>query len=151
MEAKELMLGDWVRISDDDTHEYFDAQIKGVDFLDNVYAQIPGEEKPCPFSIDCVEPVPLTPEILEKNGWSHSQLHGSYGRKGMRIDGPPYEELPDGIKNLLDFAQWSIDEEFQYHLLEIYMWRGSIRLWVNYVHELQHALRLCGIDKEIVV
>ena len=69
----------------------------------------------------------------------------------MRIDGPPYEELPDGIKNALDFAQWSIDEEFQYHLLEIYMWRGDIRLWVNYVHELQHALRLCGIDKEITV
>lgn len=127
MEAKDLMIGDWV----------FDEQM-GIPVP--VCSIREGRECLC-------RPIPLTPEVLEKNGWSHTKLHGSYGRKGMRIDGPPYEELPDGIKNALDFAQWSIDEEFQYNLLEIYMWRGNIRLWVNYVHELQRALRCCKLNE----
>ena len=141
MKPEELMLGDWVYMDQND----IPRTISDIDRFGTVQS----------FGIaryvNNIYPIPLTPEILEKNGWSHTKLHGSYGRKGMRIDGPPYEELPDGIKNALDFAQWSIDEEYQYHRLDIYMWRGNIRLWVNYVHELQHALRLCGIDKEIVI
>jgi len=146
MEAKDLMIGDWVRISDDDTDEYFDAQIKGVDFLDNVYAPIPGEEKPCPFSIDCVEPIPLTPEILEKNGFEN--------------DFYEYESVADYVKVR--------NEGYSLHSTA-HEWDGALITWCNghvdvvtdfsgeyrgeieYVHQLQHALRLCGIDKEIVV
>lgn len=143
MEAKDLMIGDWVRISDDDTDEYFDAQIKGVDFLDNVYAPIPGEEKPCPFSIDCVEPIPLTPEILEKNGFENVSVI-TVGTAKMRWVSEDTrteitiwmdDTLPMGIvKNVY------YEDEVSYTL----PFPGT-------VHQLQHALRLCEIDKEIVV
>lgn len=96
-----------------------------------------------------VEPIPLTPEILEKNGWYHAKFHGSYGRQAMRIDGCYQDELPKGVDNALSFAQWSLDKKFMYHFLEIFMWVGSIHLKIEYVHELQHALRFCGIEKEI--
>ena len=95
------------------------------------------------------EPIPLTTEILEKNGWYHDKFHGSYGRQAMRIDGCYQDELPKGVDNALSFAQWSIDKKFMYHFLEIFMWVGSVHLKIEYVHELQHALRLCGIEKEI--
>lgn len=159
MEAKDLMIGDLVRVNRDvciknDTI----VRVCGIDATNKLVEKgLEGSATCVPVDdidfysggiwVKYLSPIPLTPEILEKNGWSHRKLHGSYGRKGMRIDGPPYEELPDGIKNALDFAQWSIDEEFQYHLLEIYMWRGDIRLWVNYVHELQRALRCCELNE----
>ena len=98
---------------------------------------------------ELLRPIPLTPEILEKNGWYHAKFHGSYGRQAMRIDGCYQDELPKGVDNALSFAQWSLDKKFMYHFLEIFMWVGSISLKIEYVHELQHALRLCGIEKEI--
>ena len=152
MEAKDLMIGDWVRISDDDTDEYFDAQIKGVDFLDNVYAPIPGEEKPCPFSIDCVEPIPLTPEILEKNGFD--------------INGIPEDMVPVEDRDWSDDTYvWSkpetpyesmqvsvyMDDPYNFFIEIICLYCHVDGIHVKFVHELQHALRLCGIDKEIVV
>ena len=96
-------------------------------------------------------PIPLTPEILEKNGWYHGRFDGSYGRKAMRLDGPYKDKLPDGVDNALSFAQWSIDEKFEYHLLDVYLWKGSVHVWIEYVHELQHVFKLCGIEKEIVL
>lgn len=137
MEAKDLMIGDWVRISDDDTDEYFDAQIKGVDFLDNVYAPIPGEEKPCPFSIDCVEPIPLTPEILEKNGFEYNDEDAEYAgctwSDGNLMLRPEYDyrivvtnDFDDESTNRTPFV-------------------------LRYVHQLQHVYKLLGIDKEITV
>ena len=59
-----------------------------------------------------IQPIPLTPEILEKNGFSRNGLDiALFDRKG----GDDFV----GASNLQD------------------------------VHELQHALKLCGIDKEI--
>lgn len=95
-----------------------------------------------------LEAIPLTKEILENNGWYDAEFRGGYGRKGIRLDG--LDELPVGVDNALSFAQWSLDTKFLYHLLEIYMWKGSVHLWVNYVHELQHAFRMCGITKELI-
>lgn len=152
MEAKDLMIGDWVRISDDDTDEYFDAQIKGVDFLDNVYAPIPGEEKPCPFSIDCVEPIPLTPEILEKNGFyfgntaSEEDFCGAVGC-GYPDSGWCFDEGAGEIKiifpNETDGGLIRLDDQSGDRHLELVFVEPIM------VHELQHCLKLVGIDKEI--
>ena len=144
MEAKELMIGDWARISDDDTDEYFDAQIKGVDFLDNVYAPIPGEETPYPFSIDCVEPIPLTPEILEKNGFEKLDFsHFQIGDRRLVLDADGRWAGPLSWHWVV--TEMDTNAKGQPVVLDYYV------ATINYVHELQHALRLCGIDKEIVV
>lgn len=137
MEAKDLMIGDWVRISDDDTDEYFDAQIKGVDFLDNVYAPIPGEEKPCPFSIDCVEPILLTPEILEKNGFEYNDEDAEYA-------GCTWS---DG--NIMLHVEY----DFRIVVTNDFDDESTNRtpFVLRYVHQLQHVYKLLGIDKEITV
>lgn len=74
-----------------------------------------------------VEPIPLTSEILEKNG---------------------FEEF-DGWR-ILDMD----DVEIRWigTILEISGSHGNMELPnVQCVHELQNALRLCGIDKTIVL
>lgn len=139
MTANELMIGDWV----------FNAHNRKPEQVAKIGCRLVMLDYNDMYEYDLIEPIPLTPEILEKNGWKKAAFNGGYGRKGMRLDGYNGNELPEGVENALSFAQWSIDEHFQYHLLEIYMWKGSVHLWVHYVHELQHALRLCGIEKEI--
>lgn len=80
--------------------------------------------------IGLLQPIPLTPEILEKIGFKFEQ-QGSLEVAILKMKNHhpitlEYIGWSDG--------RWSIREH---------------RLVVKYVHELQHALRLCGIDKEI--
>lgn len=78
-------------------------------------------------NIEDVKPIPLTPEILEKNGFV-------------------YNDLP--------FAQyWE-----QFGLMLLPYGKGysincglNISMIINSVHELQHALKLFKIKKEIVL
>lgn len=118
LQAKDLMVGDWVYIKD--------HPIKSQ----------PQKVKPEHFVRSLVEfePIPLTKEILEKNGWSED-----------------YNEETDSVS--LHFPE---DTDFK---LEIYV-EGKTILWtincyeyeiirLSYVHELQHALKLCKIKKQI--
>lgn len=67
---------------------------------------------------DELNPIPLTPEILEKNGFvKHDKIHPYY------LD---YYHERDGFTIFNSSA-----------------WHGHI---LNSVHELQHALRLCGLN-----
>ena len=78
-----------------------------------------------------VEPIPLTPEILEKNGF----------RKRPHQDNSWVNDESDAR-----YVCFSIGEALN-------LWGGCDQdyVWVTvqYVHQFQHALRLCGIDKEI--
>ena len=81
------------------------------------------------ISLKRCEPIPLSPEILEKNGFV------------------PYEEDEESfhdencvfLKQSLGGYGVCIDKN------------RTISGLFHYVHELQHALRLCGIEKEIVL
>lgn len=135
MKANELMVGDWVRIVDDDTDEIYETKVAGISGnLGNIYAPIPEYgETAYPFSEDCVEPIPLTPEILEKNGVVKPKLS-----LWWLLD-TPFRNLwlaqhTDGSWWLYSSDDCDKDENF-----------AEIR----YVHELQHALRLCGIEEDI--
>ena len=79
-----------------------------------------------------IEPIPLTKEILEKNGFIE------YRKKCYRI------EFGEGIYINADFTA---DEPF----CSIHN-RGYYATPVcKFVHQFQHALRLCGIEKEIIL
>ena len=67
------------------------------------------------------EPIPLTTEILERN----------------------FPDPDDGV------VWWKNDEPF-YHI-ECLPLNGTRTIipFAQYVHQLQHAMRLCGIEKEI--
>lgn len=142
MKANELMLGDWVSCGG----HY--RKIQSLEF-DNT------EEEKCWFWSDedqalCLlsehEPISLTSEILEKNGIVFDytiELRDDYGNpyeiKGYALHGT----TKWGDDYLLQY-----DEDKDLHIsTEIY---GEITLHnINFIHELQHALRLCGIEKEI--
>lgn len=115
MNAKELMIGDWV---------FTRGEIEQVTSIYDGYICTEHYEDSHDYYF---EPIPLTPEILEKNG---------------------FEEF-DGWR-ILDMD----DVEIRWigTTLEISGSHGNMDLPdVQCVHELQHALRLCGIDKEIVL
>ena len=113
MKVNELMIGDWVLYNE--THQQI-LEISGID--DEVYLEI--DELVHQSEI---QPIPLTTEILEKNGF----VKESRENHGNNLQ---YCILTDGL--WIDIS----GENF---------FEGKL----EYVHQLQHALKLCGIEKEI--
>ena len=118
--CKDLMVGDYIA-----NRNGSPMQIVAVD-EDNAYAWTGNEERPWIFGDnEGYEPQPiiLTPEILEKNGWKDDGLWYEYQDGTNTIQSC----LPDmrGIINGIEI------KEFQ----------------CKYVHQYQHLLRLCGLEE----
>lgn len=139
MKANELMIGDWVNIyvfpNDEPKGDaLFPARINAI-LSDS-------EDVECRFSLNgegkvgyasrpagtCL-PIPLTPEILEKNGFECRGAWCLPGEDmGLRQDGDTWAVLSHyGMYTSIPFCR------------------------ISYIHQLQHALRLCGIEKEITL
>lgn len=130
------MIGDWVSLKD--TGEFYQVTEIGEEFVMLGYAH------ECYYKD--VEPIPLTAEILEKNGFIYYNYgHNNYGWK---IDDDERFVIEKSYKNL-----YQIDGDNSFHIGIVSDDRESYFLetfcTISCVHELQHALRLCGIDKEI--
>ena len=120
MEAEDLMIGDWVY-----NHRYWECPI--VEIHKNsaiVIARHYGEEE---FLLSELRPIPLTTEILEKNGFVYDS------------EDKLFEDIYPRISML--YAQYRLVENGGINYGEMSE--------IKYVHQLQHALRLCGIDKTI--
>lgn len=116
MKAEDLMIGDWVQIP---------SELNRYKILKST------------FDMDeavLYEPIPLTPEILEKIGFTTEP------NIGYIID--------DWDGNQIIYDSWN-------HVLRIikdYKTCLDIETFNDLtVHELQHALKLCGINKEIAL
>lgn len=125
MKATELMIGDLVTYTGDDEGP-ITASIEGINEYSDFGIEILGTCE----RIEDIEPIPLTPEILEKNGWICT--------KG---DNKPRHDI--FYHTMLDYR----------HRLEVcpkggFYWQtnGSLICGIVYVHELQHALRLCRLN-----
>lgn len=119
---KELAVGNWVRFP------------HGIDKIDELcrWANSAATATNRPVSVENLEPIEITPEILEKNGW--------------KFDGC-YSNTVDSIGRMIEY----------------YHFEGILRLYVDdkpyttigpgmmYVHQLQRAFSLCGIQKEITL
>ena len=128
LSEKELMIGDWVQVpSLIDNVEHYDVWCKVKQLRDCDLDVIGFKE----LKYSEIIPIPLTPEILEKIGFSTEP------NIGYIIDGY------DGTQIIYD--SWN-------HILRIiknYKTCLDIRTFGDLsVHELQHALKLCGIKKE---
>lgn len=113
MKPEEMMLGDWISFNGEPVK--VQHIVSGINELD-------------------YDPIPITAEILEKNGFEVHRQFATFTeywldipRKFVRVAPNSYIEIYNG-------------ENRNVHI------DGKV-----YVHELQHALRLCGIDKEIVL
>lgn len=96
-----------------------------------------------------VEPIPLNPEILEKNGFSpETFLTAEWGRKVY------FKEFPGCVVEPADSGKYIFGTTIYWNKKD---GDGSPMDWgtmydsricnLQYVHELQRALRLCGLDE----
>ena len=120
MEAKELMIGDWVY----DTILKCNTQVEILSL-----SSIRGDCNDNIWNEKTFEPIPLTAEILEKNGFVNSGGLWHLSGEDMGL-----------MQGCISFQAFAYYADPRYCFCEI-----------AYLHELQHALRLCGIDKEIVL
>ena len=124
----DLMFGDWV-----DAEGY--GQVKGlfIDKEDHCPQVLIRDEVWYPFNL--IEPIPLTPEILEKNGFEKNKFVKSFSEYVLK----------KGESEII-VARGEIEEMWIRRTLAE---RAYCLPYPKYVHELQHALRLCGIDLDI--
>ena len=123
MKANDLMIDDWV-------------YNKNIDKPMQVYPMMISQmfrQTPDVTTEDYnIFPIPLTPGILEKNGFKYKEgetdMYGVKTAPHYICDDVPFEVFCDGEP----FAIW---------------FKEPIN--IKYVHQLQHALRLCGIEKTI--
>lgn len=93
------------------------------------------------FEVPEWQPIPLTPEILEKNGF----------------DEPPLE-MQKRVRFVVLCEEYQIRYSFNSYWFSIYKYAAAYPTFIcafqeriKYVHELQDALRLCKIAKEILL
>lgn len=122
--------------------------LKGVVCLENIEGTEIGDKGyllgDCCAWVKDIVPIPLTPEILEKNGWNKEEKDGSVFSLS--------EVFMGGDKN----------EEGNYTCFQLYYqnktdgWvidmRGEpLKFEVHYIHQLQHLLFGLGINHEMEV
>lgn len=122
MKATELMIGDWVLWKNKPVQV---VRVSGIKYEFNhydvllAYCNDRGDGIEC-HDISSISPIPLTPEILEKNGFKKTQKTNDYSIWGFLI-GNHYDN---------SFTP--------------FVFVGCATCDLQYVHQLQQALRLAG-------
>lgn len=151
MKSKDLMVGDFILVERNEgiyggpvwkqpgkVLEIYQDEIKvlfadenGDNEYDEILTFLPHE----------VDGLPLTPEILEKNGFNL--------RENIVVGGPKFvHEQEDGRTEIVIWLQDGMFMEVRKNIY--YEDEICYTLPVPFfVHELQHCLKLCGIDKTI--
>lgn len=139
MKSEELQIGDWVCAAGPviDGEERTTPPMRVVSIGETWVCLRIDPEQGDPFEedIEDIRPIPLTADILMANGFCHAR-YGHY-RYECVIDESTGETIraaanKEGIM-----------------CIDIFRPKASIFLLTPYVHQLQHALRLAGINKDI--
>ena len=139
IKCRDLTVGEWVVNQNGSL-----MQIVAVD-EDNAYACEGNEERPWIFGdYEGYEPQPiiLTPEILEKNGWSLDPVLQCYTSTPLWLYGEGSINLLLQFPTKQSAGSLKIIDNQKIRNLSDFTWKDRL-----YIHELQHALRLCGLDK----
>lgn len=131
MKANELMIGDWVSLFQGNPDgSNCNVQVSYIGEYGEVGINGCGEYT----SANChlLFPIHLTSEILEKNF--------TFDHYGFYFFGGDYHEVY--IKECAN-GLWRVEAD------EIMSGLPTWKMFVSNLHELQHAMRLCGINKEI--
>ena len=137
IKANSLMLNDLVKIKEPNKYAGAIGTIQSLTSLEGAYLAIYINDPNFGifvtevFSED-IEPIPLTAEILEKFGFvKHRDI---FYRLAVHIDE-------------FNGFMFSLGSDFD----GVFCLQSNRFVRFAFVHELQHTLRLCGIDKEIVI
>ncbi len=139
MKIDELMIGDYITFRDVQ-NDSFCPKLKVCGLIDDdVYVSNDGDPVLDVVDQDDIAGIPLTTDILEKNGFGYVEKDTLMGITHFYLGEPYYCE------NMNLHIGGDNNGVFWLNYLRNDIW--SIR----YVHQLQHALRICGIEKEINV
>lgn len=120
MKAENLMIGDWVKTKDIES-----AKVSFVNNYGDIGLDIDTDIDSYPFIISEILPIPLTEEILIANGFISLNYDTCFVYRCNELE-QDFEITKD---------------KHGYHL------RPVVIAKMQYVHELQHALRICGLSE----
>ena len=147
MKPTELMVGDWVCYceanayitqvreirSTSDGEEYYICCIR--DDRDPLKKKCPADE----FNTEILSPIPLTEGILRKNGWEYDDEVTKFAPCTWSGGGLILQGTDDGGYRIVVTSDYDDEDTNDTPFIHLY------------VHELQHAMRLRRIEKEIEV
>lgn len=123
LKISDLSVGDWVRWKIYD--KTYDAQVTGVTDR-RIYGLHDGIEYS--MLLTQIYPIPITAEILEKNGFESSSSCWTI-----------YKDTGGNIEIWEDEKKWYLSvNSVEYILCDL-----------HWVHQIQHLMRVWGFDKEI--
>lgn len=126
LKISDLSVGDWVKASG------VAKRVHSIEFQNGAYFvnfSDPDTNSEDYLHAPFIEPIPITPEILEANGWARNE-EDEY----MAYYGDP----TSGIAHV----------KGTYHYrLEV----PEVSVVCYFMHQLQHALRFAGVKKEIIM
>ena len=124
MKKSELKLGDWVLAGGSPIK--IDELVEGIDAL-TIYDDETNEIEN--YSYDDLSPIPLTSEILEKNGWKERK-HSEY----TAYENGWYELFRVGQEGSWAFCHYD-----------------DFLASIEYIHQLQHLLWALGMDDDLKI
>ena len=135
MKASELMIWDWVLCPDSSREHIIYVQIDAIEEGGGCLL-VTKQRSNWFVGVSEILPIPLTSEILEKNGFKRYEHSEALWDVGV-------ERLDEGL-----FAV-GIEDDCGVGLCVM---PGEImKFYCKYVHELQHILRLLGVKKEVIL
>ena len=123
LKISDLSVGDWVKMGDE-RYQIYHLTLAGDAYGYRKVNTISGEEY-FDGSIADVCPIPITAEILEKNGFEENC--GIFYNSDILME---FEQYKDGWDRTINCGEYSV-------------------YFIKYVHQLQHTLRIAGVEKEI--
>lgn len=128
MKTNELMIGDWLFYKGQ--FNAFSFKVEQITKRKVGYHAEPNESRMHYIILSECQPIPITPKTLERNGFRKVQdLY--YMKSENKIFPCPF------------FIEYNPNNNC------LFINDGLMPMPIIYVHQLQHVLRLCGIEKEI--
>ena len=123
MNTSEIMRGDWLFYKG--RFNAFSFKVEQITKKKIGYHVLPNENRMYYLRPNEVFPIPLTEEILTRNFPNHKEIVWF-----------PLDTKPGYFNIYWEYPSFG---------------DGEIRLNIQYVHELQRILKMCGINKEIIL
>jgi hypothetical protein len=134
LKISDLSVGDWVR------YRGLDYQVKEIDGLLN-RVRLVGNKEQRVENTNSIHPIPITAEILEKNGW---EFYRNSLWWTTQIN--TYTRVNVWLGNN---GECRVEVSCMTKELDYYFCYADVKLPNAHIHLLQRALRLAGVDKEI--
>lgn len=129
LEVSDLMAGDWVKLSKGNWFENRKVELIDIEMIAE--------------SVYLAEPIPLTKEILEKIGFVNDYYEegcvADYGY--IKHDGYTLTYKNEEVDAIITWCNGCVSITTEHG--------DDVQITIKYLHELQHAFKLCRIKKEI--